>query len=174
MCVIRPAQRPAFVAALPVKCFHGVGPVTAAKMVALGIITGADLRDFGFDALSRHLGSSASYFHRAAHGDDDRPVRLDRAPKSVGAERTFDRNLTAEADLLDALSPVIDAVWRRIERAGVAGRTLTLKVKFADFSVISRAATRTLPIATRDVVAETGAALLRRMRPVDQGYVCSA
>ena len=169
ICVIRPAQGPAFVAALPVKRFHGVGPVTAAKMAALGIVTGADLRDFGLDALSRHFGSSASYFHRAAHGDDDRPVRPDRAPKSVGAERTFDRDLTAEADLFDALDPVIDAAWRRIERAQVAGRTLTLKVKFADFSIISRAATRTLPIATRDAIAETGATLLRRMFPVDQG-----
>ena len=169
ICVIRPAQGPAFVAALPVKRFHGVGPVTAAKMAALGIVTGADLRDFGLDALSRYFGSSASYFHCAAHGDDDRPVRPDRAPKSVGAERTFDRDLTAEADLLDALDPVIDAAWRRFERAQVAGRTLTLKVKFADFSIISRAATRTLPIATRDEVAEAGATLLRRMFPVDQG-----
>ena len=117
ICVIRPAQGPAFVAALPVKRFHGVGPVTAAKMAALGIVTGADLRDFGLDALSRHFGSSASYFHCAAHGDDDRPVRPDRAPKSVGAERTFNRDLTAEADLLDALDPVIDAAWRRFERA---------------------------------------------------------
>ena len=134
MCVIRPAQGPAFVAALPVKRFHGVGPVTAAKMAALGIVTGADLRDFGLDALTRQFGSSAGYFHRAAHGDDDRPVRPDRPPKSVGAERTFDRDLTDEAELLAALEPVIDAAWRRIERAGAAGRTLTLKVKFADFT----------------------------------------
>ena len=169
MCVIRPAQGPAFVAALAVERFHGVGPVTAAKMAALGIVTGADLRDFGLDALSRHFGSSASYFHRAAHGEDDRPVRSDRAPKSAGAERTFDRDLTAESDLLAALEPVSDAAWRRIERAGVAGRTLTLKVKFADFSLVSRATTRRLPIAARDDVTEVGTALLRGMLPVDQG-----
>ena len=169
MCVIRPAQGPAFVAALPVKRFHGVGPVTAEKMAALGIITGADLRNFGLDALMRHFGSSASYFHRAAHGDDDRPVRPDRQPKSVGAERTFDRDLIEERDLLAALEPVVDAAWRRIERAEVSGRTLTLKVKFADFSLISRATTRPLPIATRDDVTEIGIALLRRMLPIDQG-----
>ena len=169
MCVIRPAQGRAFVAALPVKRFHGVGPVTAAKMAALGIVTGADLRDFGLDALARHFGSSARYFHRAAHGEDDRPVRPDRAPKSVGAERTFDRDLSAEADLLDALVPVIDAAWRRIERASVTGRTLTLKVKFADFSIISRAQTCVVPIANREAVAEVGRAILLRLLPVPQG-----
>lgn len=169
MCVIRPAQGPAFVAALPVKRFHGVGPVTAAKMAALGIVTGADLRDFGLDALSRHFGSSASYFHRAAHGEDDRPVRLDRAPKSVGAERTFDRDLTADGDLLDALEPVIDAAWRRIERAGVAGRTLTLKVKFNDFSIISRAQSRSGPMTSRETVAEVARTILLRLVPVAIG-----
>ena len=169
MCVIRPAQGPAFVAALPVKRSHGVGPVTAAKMTALGIVTGVDLRDFGLDALSRHFGSSASYFHRAAHGDDDRPVRPDRAPKSVGAERTFDRDLTAEADLLDALDPVIDAASRRIERAGVAGRTLTLKVKFADFSVVTRARTSGMSIASRSDIEEGGRETLRLLLPVPIG-----
>jgi len=169
MCVIRPAQGPTFVAALPVKRFHGVGPVTAAKMAALGIVTGADLRDFGLQELVRQFGSSAAYFHRAAHGDDDRPVRPDRALKSVGAERTFDTNLIAEPDLLDALDPVVDAAWRRIERAGVAGRTLTLKVKFADFSIISRAQTCVAPIASNEAIAEVGRKLLLRLLPVQQG-----
>ncbi len=169
LCVIKPAQGPAFVAALPVKRFHGVGPVTAAKMASLGIVTGADLRDFGLDALLRHFGSSASYFHRAAHGEDDRPVRPDRPLKSVGAERTFDRDLMEQADLMAALEPVIDATWRRIERAGVAGRTLTLKVKFADFSIISRAQTRAVPLTSIGDVAETGRAILLRLLPVAIG-----
>ena len=169
MCVIRPAQGPAFVAALPVKRFHGVGPVTAAKMASLGIFTGADLRDFGLEALTRHFGSSAEYFHRAAHGHDDRPVRPDRPSKSVGAERTFDRDLTADAEILEAFVSVIDAAWRRIERASATGRTLTLKIKFTDFNIISRAQTRTLPISTRNDIAEIGITLLRRLLPADQG-----
>ena len=169
MCVIKPAQGPAFVAALPVDRFHGVGPVTAAKMASLGIVTGADLRDFELDELARQFGSSAVYFHRAAHGDDDRPVRPGRAPKSVGAERTFDRDLTDNADLLAALDPVIDAAWRRIERAGVAGRTLTLKVKFADFSVVTRARTGRISIASRSEVEEGGRESLHRILPVAVG-----
>nr|WP_295661731.1 DNA polymerase IV [Polymorphobacter sp.] len=169
LCVIKPAQGPGFVAALPVKRFHGVGPVTAAKMDALGIVSGADLRDFALDALTRNFGSSASYFHRAAHGEDHRPVRPDRPLKSVGAERTFDRDLIDAADLLAALEPVVDAAWRRIERSGATGRSLTLKVKFADFKIISRTHTRTAPITHRAEVAAVGTNLLRALLPVDLG-----
>ena len=169
LCVIRPAQGPAFVAALPVKRFHGVGPVTAEKMARLGIVTGADLRDFGLAALARNFGSSAGYFHRAAHGEDDRPVRPDRPSKSIGAERTFDRNLTLPDELLAALDPVIDAAWRRIERAGAAGRTVTLKVKFADFRIITRAQTHLAPVGEREAIAGAAVALLRSVMPVETG-----
>ena len=169
MCVIKPAQGPAFVAALPVKRFHGVGPVTAAKMESMGILTGADLRDRDLDELTRHFGSSAGYFHRAAHGDDDRPVQPDRPLKSVGAERTFHTDLTDEADLLAALEPVIDAAWTRISRAGAIGRTLTMKAKFADFKLVARSRTLTVPIAGRGLVAATGRELLLSLLPAEQG-----
>ena len=168
-CVIKPAQGPAFVAALPVKRFHGVGPVTAARMERLGILTGADLRDRDLDELVRAFGSSAAYFHRAAHGQDDRPVLSDRPLKSVGAERTFDRDLTTEAELSAALEPVIEAAWLRIERSWATGRTLTLKVKFADFRIICRSMSRTALITTRAEVADVGYSLLRILTPVPQG-----
>jgi DNA polymerase-4 len=163
LCVIKPAQGPAFVAALPVKRFHGVGPVTAAKMESLGILTGADLRDRSLEELTRHFGSSAGY------GEDDRPVQPDRPLKSVGAERTFDIDLTEEADLLMALEPVIDAAWTRIARAGASGRTLTLKAKFADFRLVARSRTLAAPMSDRSIIADTGRALLRSLLPVDQG-----
>ena len=169
LCVIRPAQGPGFVAALQVKRFHGVGPVTAAKMERLGILTGADLRDRSLDELTRHFGSSAGYFHRAAHGDDDRLVRSNRIAKSVGAERTFSRDLTDAAELLAALEPVIDAAWARILRAGVDGRTVTLKAKFADFRIVSRSRTTALPITTRECLSETGTALLKAQLPAAIG-----
>ena len=169
LCVIKPAQGPGFVAGLPVKRFHGVGPVTAAKMAALGILTGADLRDFGFDALARHFGSSAGYFHRAAQGQDDRPVRVDQPSKSVGAERTFDRDLTDASALLAALEPVADAAWRRIEQAGVTGRTVTLKAKFSDFRIVTRSRRITEPVTARAALIETGTALLLTLLPVERG-----
>ena len=171
MCVIKPAQGPAFVAALPVKRFHGVGPVTAAKMESLGILTGADLRDRSLEELTRHFGSSAGYFHRAAHGEDDRPVLPDRPLKSVGAERTFDIDLTEEADLLMAFEPVIDAAWTRIARAGASGRTLTLKAKFADFRLVARSRTSAAPMSDRSMIADIGRALLRSLLPVEQGIL---
>ena len=169
LCVIRPAQGPSFVAALPVKRFHGVGPVTAAKMETLGILTGADLRDSNLDELTRYFGSSAGYFHRAAHGEDDRPVQPDRPLKSVGAERTFDVDLTDEVDLLLALEPVIDAAWTRIARADASGRTLTLKVKFADSRLMARSRTLAAPMSDRSIIAETGRVFLRSLLPADQG-----
>ena len=169
LCVIKPAQGPTFVAALPVKRFHGVGPVTAAKMAAIGIVTGADLRDRSLAELARHFGSSAEYFHRAAHGDDDRPVRSDRLLKSVGAERTFDTDLTDETDLLMALDPVIEAAWVRIARSGALGRTLTLKAKFADFRLIARSRTLPVAIGERSRFADVGRDMLRALLPVEQG-----
>jgi DNA polymerase-4 len=169
LCVIKPAQGPAFVAALPVKRFHGVGPVTAAKMESLGILADADLRDRGLDELTRYFGSSAGYFHRAAHGEDDRPVQPDRPLKSVGAERTFDVDLTDEANLLLALEPVIDAALTRIARAGASGRTLTLKAKFADFRLVARSKTAAVPLCDRFQIADTGCALLQSLLPAEQG-----
>ncbi len=169
LCVIRPSAGPAFVAALPVKRFHRVGPVTAAKMERLGIRDGADLRERSLEELALHFGSNAEYFYGAARGDDDRPVRVDRPSKSVGAERTFDRDYTSEPDLLAALEPVIDAAWRRISRADVSGRTVTLKIKYADFRINTRSQTRAIPVRTRDDLAATGRDLLRALLPVDTG-----
>ncbi|PZN92140.1 MAG: DNA polymerase IV [Alphaproteobacteria bacterium] len=169
LCVIRPERGPAFVAGLPVRRFHGVGPVTAARMEAMGIVTGADLKARGLDELTRHFGSSAGYFHRAAHGDDDRPVRPDRPLKSVGAERTFDTDLSDAADLVVALDPVIDAAWTRIARAGARGRTVTLKAKFADFRSVARSRTLPQPVADRAGLADTGRSLLQALLPVTLG-----
>ena len=138
-------------------------------MAAMGIATGADLRDRSLDELTRHFGSSARYFHRAAHGHDDRPVENARPLKSVGAERTFDRDLVTEAELLAALEPVIEAAWTRIARAGAQGRTVTLKVKFADFRLLARSRTLAAPIGNCDAMAEVGRGLLKSLLPAAQG-----
>lgn len=167
--VIRPAQGPAFVAGLPVGRFHGVGPRTAEKMERLGIRTGADLRDYPLRDLERAFGSSAGYFHRAAHGEDDRPVRPDRPHKSVGAERTFERDLSDEAELLAQLDRVIDAAWTRIARAGVQGRTVTLKARFADFRTVTRSLSGARPYASREDIDVGAKLLLGRLLPVPSG-----
>lgn len=87
----------------------------------------------------------------------------------MGAERTFDRDLVTDAELITALEPVIDAAWRRIERSGATGLTLTLKVKFADFRTITRSITRADRITTRSEIEAIGASLLRTVMPAEQG-----
>ncbi|MBB4085820.1 DNA polymerase IV [Sphingomonas carotinifaciens] len=169
MCVIPPARGPAFVASLPVSRFHGVGPVTARKMEALGILTGADLRDRPLPFLQAHFGSYADYLYRAARGVDERPVRVERTPKSVGAERTFETDLSARTDLHDALERVADAAWVRIERAAIAGRTVTLKLRHADFRTITRARSFPHPVGDRPTILAAGRLLLDAQLPVVGG-----
>ncbi|MBA2919797.1 DNA polymerase IV [Sphingomonas sp. MAH-20] len=169
LCVIPPAKGPGFVAALPVSRFHGVGPVTAAKMERLGIRTGADLRACDLAFLQQHFRSSADYLYGAARGEDGRPVRPDRPLKSVGAERTFDSDLARPAELRAALDRVADAAWARIERHGARGRTLTLKLRYADFRTITRARTIAGVFPDRASFGEEGWHLLSPLLPVKQG-----
>jgi len=169
LCVVTPAQGPAFVAMLPVSRFHGVGPVTAAKMERLGIRTGADLRDRPLPFLREHFGSYAEYLHGAARGVDHRPVRVDRVAKSIGAERTFHQNLFAATELADALERVADAAWERVARAGTTGRTVTLKLRRADFHTVTRAQSFAVPVTGRAGFGAAGQRLLAAQLPVPGG-----
>jgi len=169
VCVITPAKGAAFVQSLPVKRFHGVGPVTAKRMETLGILTGADLRDRSLADLARHFGSHADYLYGAARGIDHRPVRVDRPTKSVGAERTFETNLSAPADLDAALLRVAEAAWVRIVRSGTQGRTVTLKLRHADFRTITRARSLAGIVADQATLIGIGRDLLAAQLPVPDG-----
>ncbi|PZU11473.1 DNA polymerase IV [Sphingomonas sp.] len=169
LCVIPPHRGATFVQGLPVKRFHGVGPRTAEKMARLGIGTGADLAAQSLPFLEAHFGSFATYLYWAARGRDDRPVRANRIRKSVGAERTFFEDKYGEGDLLAALETVLEALMERVQRSGAAGRTVTLKVKFADFRQITRARSFSLPVSARDPIGEAGRGLLRALLPMPQG-----
>ena len=150
LCVIRPGQGAAFVAGLPVRRFHGVGPRGAEKMAALGIETGADLAAKDIAFLRTHFGSFAEYLYRAARGVDLRPVRPDRVAKSIGGERTFFEDIHAPDALRATLEDIIGVVWGRIaakqaargaSKAGearVRGRTVVLKLKYRDFTIATR------------------------------------
>ena len=169
LCVVTPNRGEAFVAALRVARFHGVGPVTAARMARLGIETGADLRAKSLDFLQEHFGKSGPYYFWAARGRDDRPVRQDRIRKSLGAETTFFTDLQSETDLLQALDAIAQTVWHRASLAGAFGRTVTLKVKYADFRVITRAKSLPRPVDDRAALVEAGQALLQPLCPVERG-----
>src|SRR4051812_846380 len=138
LCVIPPAKGEAFVATLPVRRFHGIGPKTAEKMSRLGIETGADLRAQTLAFLQHHFGSSGPYYHDLARGICHRQVKADRPYKSVSAEDTFFTDLVEAEPLLTELDRIGRTVWRRISEKGLTGRTIVLKVKYQDFQIVTR------------------------------------
>ncbi|MFY9352110.1 MAG: DNA polymerase IV [Sphingobium sp.] len=169
ICVVRPQEGADFIAAMPVRRIHGVGPVTAKRMQALGIETGADLRARDMAFLSAHFGSAAHYYYRAARGQDDRPVREREGRKSVSVEDTFLDDLTEEAALVEQLDRIADNLWGRIEKADAWGRTVVLKVKFADFRIITRSRSFAAPVRSRELLAQVGRELLLAQLPLRMG-----
>jgi DNA polymerase IV len=167
--VITPEMGPGFVETLPVRKFNGVGPATAKKMKLLGIETGLDLREQTLAFLQQHFGKAGAYYYWAARGVDERPVRANRIRKSVGAENTFPTDLVSYEVACDALREIIDKVWEYCERSGIRGRTVTLKVKFADFRQITRSRTGLTQLASRGELEELGNALLEPLFPVAKG-----
>jgi DNA polymerase-4 len=171
LCVIRPGEGAAFVAGLPIRRFHGVGPRAEAKMLALGIATGADLAAKDIAFLRAAFGSMGDYLYRAARGIDLRPVAAHRVRKSVGGERTFSEDIGSAGQLRDTLEAIIGIVWDRIEAAGanglpVRGRTVTLKLKFTDFRIITRAASLPDYIAGKEAFARVARGLLEAELPL--------
>src|SRR3954449_3826392 len=167
--VITPERGADFVASLPVARFHGVGPVTAKKMERLGILSGADLREWSLPALQAHFGSSAEWYWRIARGIDEREVKPDRPYKSVSAERTFDEDLCDPGVLAAELERIAGYAWTRVERAEVHGRTVTLKVKYGDFTIITRSKSFAGPVPDKAVFTEAGQALLSALHPLPRG-----
>jgi len=167
--VITPEMGPAFVETLPVRKFHGVGPATARKMEQLGIRTGLDLRAQTLEFLQQHFGKAGLYYYWVARGIDERPVRANRVRKSVGAENTFPIDLFTYEAAQDQLRDIIDKVWGYCERSGTRGRTITLKVKFANFRQITRSRTGEVAITTRSELEQLGDALLAPLFPVAKG-----
>jgi len=169
LCVITPEKGPEFVASLPVARFHGVGPVTAKKMERLGIHTGADLRDWSLPALQAKFGSSADWYWRIARGIDEREVKPDRPYKSVSAERTFDEDLSDPDRLAAELERIAGYAWDRVKRAEVSGRTVTLKVKYGDFTLITRSKSFAAPVPDLESFRSAGQALLAALHPLSKG-----
>ncbi|PIW56523.1 MAG: DNA polymerase IV [Sphingomonadales bacterium CG12_big_fil_rev_8_21_14_0_65_65_10] len=166
LCVIRPGEGAAFVQSLPVRRFHGVGPKGAEKMAKLGIATGADLAAKDREWLAAHFGSFGDYLFRAARGIDLRPVRSSRIRKSVGGERTFSEDIHAPGELRDTLDRIIDIVWERIERNEARGKTVTLKLKYNDFRIQTRARSLPRPVEDKVMFAEAARILLEDALPL--------
>lgn len=142
MLYISRAEGPNFVKKLPIRDFHGIGPATEEKMQRIGIYRGNDLLAWNLAELQSIFGKAATYYFNAARGDDPRPVEASRPRKSVSTEDTFDKDLEERADMLNTLYKQAQSVCDDLSRLGVIGRTLTIKVKFSDFSMITRSISR--------------------------------
>lgn len=164
--VIKPEAGLSFVELLAVGQFHGIGRVTAAKMSALGIFTGLDLRQQSEEFLTGHFGKVGHHYYGIARAIDERPVTPNRVRKSVGSENTFETDLTDEPALVTGLTPLLDDVWSYCDRTGVRGRTVTLKVKYADFQQITRSRTADSPVSNRAMLERMTLDLLASVLPL--------
>ena len=163
--VVAPGRGEAFVEALPVQRFHGVGPVTAAKMERLGLRTGADLRRQSLAFLQQHFGKSGAWYYAIARGEDDRPVNPDRTRKSSGSETTFASDLNEPEAIEAGVAAMADEVWAWCETAGSRGRTVTVKVKWADFQQSTRSRSLSEPVASREALRDVSRLLVRSLYP---------
>jgi DNA polymerase IV len=158
--VIRPQEEEAFLEALEIERFFGIGPVMARRMREAGIHTGVDLKARTQAELLQRFGKVGAFYYRIVRGEDDREVRPNRDRKSVGAEQTFSDDL-ANLDVMQmALEGIVTRVAERLERAGRRGRTITLKIKYHDFVQTTRSRSYGRPLGKAEELMEVASALL--------------
>src|SRR5271163_2028116 len=167
--VVTPAMGAAFVETLPIGRFHGVGPVTADKMNRLGIFTGADMRKQSLAFLQQHFGKSGPWYHAIANGEDARSVVPNRPRKSSGSETTFANDLRDPADIEAGVLAMADQVWAWCEKTSAFGRTVTVKIKFADFRQATRRQSLSAKITSADALRQVSVGLVRTVFPPAQG-----
>lgn len=157
---VTPEEALSFLEGLDIRKFYGIGKVTTQKMYALGIFTGKDLKAQSLEFLEAHFGKSGSFYYKVVRGIHNSPVKSKRQPKSVGAERTFETNLSSEIFMLDKLQKIAHELDNRLKKSAIAGRTLTLKIKYSDFSTQSRSKTLPFYISDKSMILETAKELL--------------
>ncbi len=163
LCTIHPSQALDFIAHLPIESFWGVGPVTARKMHALGIHDGARLRECSLETLTRQFGKAGTLYHEFARGIDNRPVEAIRIRKSVGCEHTLEKDISRKSSVIIELYHVTTELVGRLERSGFRGNTLTLKIRFHDFSQITRSLSRPEELTTLERILPLAKELLKEV-----------
>ncbi|MEX0361547.1 MAG: DNA polymerase IV [Allomuricauda sp.] len=157
---VNPEEVIAFLEKLDIRKFYGVGKVTAEKMYKLGIFTGIDLKEKSLEFLDKHFGKSGRYYYYVVRGVHTSEVKPHRIPKSVGAERTFSENLSSEVFMLEKLDHIAHELERRLERSKIAGKTITLKIKYSDFTLQTRSKTLPYFVSKKELILETAKELL--------------
>ncbi len=157
---VNPEEVIAFLEQLDIRKFYGVGKVTAEKMYQLGIFTGKDLKSKTIEYLDTHFGKSGRFYYYVVRGIHNSEVKSDRIRKSLAAERTFNENLSSEIFMLEKLDHIAEEVAKRLNKSKVAGKTLTLKIKYSDFSLQTRSKTLPYYINDKNLILETAKDLL--------------
>ncbi|WPZ09968.1 DNA polymerase IV [Roseivirga spongicola] len=152
--LVGPEKVELFLEKLAIEKFFGVGKVTAEKMKRLGIVDGKTLKEWTKEGLTSAFGKSGGFYYEIVRGNDNRPVNPNRIRKSLGAENTFSEDFHDLADMKMALDPIARTVYKRLEAANKWGKTLTVKVKFSDFTQITRSQTHDHVIDSLDEILE--------------------
>jgi DNA polymerase-4 len=152
---IDPEEVIAFLETLDIKKFYGVGKVMKEKMYRHGIYTGKDLKGKSVEFLKEHFGKSGAYYYQIVRGIQHSKVTPDQIRKSLAAERTFNDNISSEVFMLERLEEIAHEVERRLSKSKVAGKTITLKIKYSDFTLQTRSKTLPLYVSTKELIMET-------------------
>jgi DNA polymerase-4 len=164
---VNPDEVISFLEELPIRKFYGVGKVTTEKMYQLGIFTGVDLKSKSLDFLEKHFGKSGNFYFNVVRGIHNSEVKSNRITKSVAAEHTFDVNLSSEIFMLEKLEIIANALERRLKKYNVAGKTVTLKIKYSDFTQQTRSKTVPYFISDKGIILEIIKELLYQERMKD-------
>ncbi len=157
---VNPSEVISFLEALPIGKFYGVGKVTRDKMYQLGIFTGLDLKSKPLDFLEKHFGKSGTYYYYIVRGIHNSEVKSERIAKSVATEHTFNENLTSEIFMEEKLVVISGELERRLKKYSIAGKTVTLKIKYSDFTLQTRSKTLPYFISDKALLFETAKELL--------------
>lgn len=164
---VNPDEVIAFLEVLPIRKFYGVGKVTTEKMYQLGIFTGLDLKAKSVEFLEKHFGKSGTFYYNVVRGVHNSEVKSNRITKSVAAEHTFDSNLSSEIFMMDQLELIAVSLERRLKRSKVAGKTVTLKIKYSDFTQQTRSKTMPYFVSDKVLILEIVRELLYQERMKD-------
>ncbi|NNK11598.1 MAG: DNA polymerase IV [Flavobacteriaceae bacterium] len=163
---VNPEEVIPFLEKLDIRKFYGVGKVTADKMYQFGIFTGLDLKGKSREFLEDHFGKSGMFYYQVVRGIHHSEVKSHRIPKSLGAERTFGENLSSEIFMKDRLAHIAEELSKRISKSKMAGKTITLKIKYSDFTLQTRSKTLPYYVSDRELILETALELLYQ-QPLD-------
>lgn len=164
---VNPDEVEAFLEELPIRKFYGVGKVTTEKMYQLGIFTGTDLKSKTEEFLEKHFGKSGAFYYKVVRGIHNSEVKSNRITKSVAAEHTFDVNLSSEIFMLEQLDRIATSLERRLKKHNISGKTVTLKIKYSDFTQQTRSKTLPYFISDKSLILETVEELLYQERMKD-------